>query len=357
VIKRFIPSKPLPMIKSTSQISNHQIHHKLVESIPTKRPRFLDTLAQLAPPSVSGSYEAQKQGETLKKRARSKAISRAKALRLVDVNSELKQAYWNTFHCSSVLLQEGKKITAKYCKNRWCDVCNRIRTANLIKGYLVPISELKDKQLVTLTIPNIPAGELPISLSAMSDALSVIRKAFTRRGYPIIGLRKMECTYNPDENNFHPHFHFVIEGIDNANRIVDEWLMQFPEAKRVAQDIRPADNNSVMELFKYFAKTMAKSKKTGQSEFYPEAMDVIFRATKGRRVFQPMGIAKLDVSEDIEELQSQEHEELEAVEMAAWNWNDDALDWVNYTTGECLTQWKPPDKVLGLLEHLMTVSN
>jgi len=114
----------------------------------------LDTLAQLAK-------------VVLGKRARSKYISNAISLRLSDLQSDLRQSYFNTYHCSDVLVQSGQKITSKYCNNRWCLTCNRIRTAKLIIGYRKPLSELIDPQFVTLTIPNVTGDQLVDAISEM----------------------------------------------------------------------------------------------------------------------------------------------------------------------------------------------
>src|ERR1035437_2148495 len=83
------------------------------------------------------------QSVILKKRARSKFVANALSLALVDTKSELNQSYWNTWHCNETLTQHGNKITARYCNNRWCNTCNRIRTAKLMNGYLPALKKLQ----------------------------------------------------------------------------------------------------------------------------------------------------------------------------------------------------------------------
>ena len=94
-------------------------------------PVLLDTLAQLRTETPS------KPPVTLVKRAKAKFLTNGLSFPLIDLNSPLKKSYWLTWHCTSVLLQEGQKITSRYCNNRWCIVCNRIRTAKLINGYFI----------------------------------------------------------------------------------------------------------------------------------------------------------------------------------------------------------------------------
>ena len=101
---------------------------------------LLDKLAQ---PHTDSPKKFKRNIDSLKKRARAKYISRALVLELTKLDSPLKKSYWNTWHCSNILYQEGKKITTKYCNNRWCLVCNRIRTGKLIAGYLPVMKAMK----------------------------------------------------------------------------------------------------------------------------------------------------------------------------------------------------------------------
>ena len=186
----------------------------------TEKHTDVHTLAQLrkiplktAPPLQSAN---------LKKRAKSKHFSNELSLALVDTKSELNQAYWNTWHCNEVLDQNGKTITGRYCKNRWCNTCNRIRTAKLIKGYEKPLKELKDMQFVTLTIPNVKASALKTSIEDMIAEFKRIQETFRKRGTPIVGLRKLECTYNATTKTFHPHFHAGVSGKKVADELVKE---------------------------------------------------------------------------------------------------------------------------------------
>jgi hypothetical protein len=225
----------------------------------------LDTLAQLAK-------------NPLLKRARSKYISGALSLKLADLQSELRQSYFNTYHCADTLTQSGKKVISKYCGNRWCLTCNRIRTAKLIMGYREPLSALIDPQFVTLTIPNVAGRELATTIRVMQKTFRKIQKLFEKRKTPIIGIRKIEVTFNARTGEFHPHFHLVVSGHQIAQKIVLEWLKRFPKANNKAQDIRPADDNSIMELFKYFTKVVSGG------VIYTKALDTIFDSMKGERL-------------------------------------------------------------------------
>ena len=170
-----------------------------------------------------------------------------------------------------------------------------------------------------------------------SELRRIANKVLLQRKTPLVGLRKLEVTYNAIRNDFHPHYHLVVSGHQVAGDLVSEWLKTFPEAHRSAQDIRPADMDSTMELFKYFTKLLTKKGK-GPAVVYAGALDVIFQAMKGLRVFQPMGLRK-DVSEDIDEVQAEVYQDLDIDDDGIWQWTDH--DWVQKATGEVLSDYNP----------------
>ena len=323
----------------------------------------LDTLVQLGTKLADKSPTAGEGGGTsttidaIRKRARAKYFSQNLAVRLASLpDSHLKKSYWNTFHCASDLTQKDKKLSSKYCGNRWCTVCNRIRTAKLINGYEKPLAAMTEKHFVTLTLPNVQAEDLKATFETMLGHFKQIQEVFKKRklrgkqDWQLVGIRKLECTYNPHSQTYHPHFHALIEGKEAAEALVAEWLKRVPTATSAAQDCRPATVGAERELFKYFAKIVTKVGKDSKTLVKP--LDVIFRAMWGLRVFQPIGIKK-DVSEEIEELQTLEVEDIEAEEETVfWRW--ERCDWVNHDTGEMLTGYEPSDAMNTLVSNMDT---
>lgn len=298
-------------------------------------PPPLDTLAQLGTNTK----------KTLRKRARAKYLTNEIVFALADLDSPLHQSYWNSYHCASVLLQDGKKLTGKYCNNRWCRVCNRIRSAKLRNGYFAPLKELKDPHMVTLTVPAVSKDSLRTTAKGMIKSFNVISNLFRhRRGIKVTGLRKLESGHNLEKHTFNPHFHTIVDGKDTAEALVNEWLRLYPDAERWCQDIEKADDSVLKEIFKYVTKG-GKDKITRHEghieyEIHPKEMDVIFQAFRGLRIYQPLGgFKKVAVSEDIEELQAEEYEDLRTLTLDVWGWEHEISDWTT-ADGECLTGCK-----------------
>jgi DNA-damage-inducible protein D len=306
----------------------------------------LDTLAQLVTDPKDIGF--------LGKRARAKTFTAPLSVKLASLNSDLKKSYWNSYYCNDSLTQEGNKITGKYCNNRWCSVCNRIRTAKLIQGYNVPLSELEDKQFVTLTLLNCEGIELRKTIDFMLKTVKTIQDVIKMRhhrgkqDWQLVGIRKLECTFNHKTSTYHPHFHFLIEGEVAAKELVNEWLKRVPGTSNKAQDVRKADKGAEIELFKYFSKIVTKTEK-GFTTFV-EPLDVIFTAMRGLRVFQPIGLKK-DVSEDIEDIIT---EEISGIEEKFVDWKWFKHDWVDKSTGEVLTGYIPSANMNRLIDNIIT---
>lgn len=228
-----------------------------------------------------------------------------------------------------------------------------------MNGYSDAIQAMQQPQFVTLTVPNVPGEILRDTIKAMTATIQKIQDLRRKNKQPLIkAIRKLECTYNPDRNDFHPHMHLIIENKQQAEELKLAWIERNPEALEYLQDIRPA--TEPIELFKYFAKLTSKSSKDlktykgkklilREEYHYPEALDTIFLAIAGMRIIQPMGGVKM-VSDEIEEIEAVEIDNVEQ-DTALWQWQKIGItaekytfDWVNIFTGECLTGYEPSEK-------------
>lgn len=297
----------------------------------------------------------------LLKRARHKYFTYGLVVPLMKLGSPLEQSYRNTYYCCRMLAERNGEVTGSYCKNRWCTVCNRIRTAILINTYKPVLDSWDDKYFVTLTIPNVPTGRLSSAIDGMETEFGKVKQVFYRqhkrkrkkRDTPLIGFRKLECTYNPERCDYHPHYHIIVRGEETAKELLVEWLRRYPEAVEWAQDVQKADDDSVMELFKYFTKLITKTKGKGSAVFI-RPLDVIFQAMRRRRTFHNFGF-KHEVVED--EPISEEAEELaEKIEGEAvtvvYEWVQELTDWVEKQLGRVLTGYQPTPGFRQLVEGI-----
>ena len=274
--------------------------------------------------------------ENLKKRNIAKYLNNWLILKLVDTKSELEKRYWDSYHCSENIRVQGVVAKSSFCKNRWCMICNRIRTAELIHKYMPTVSTWKDKQFVTLTIVNPTADELHKSLEDMRKAFVRIKDKLRKQGIKLVGIRKLEITYNRHTDTYHPHYHIITKS-NFSNQIIGSWLSEFPTAKRAAQDSRKADDSSCFELFKYFTKLTSNSSK--DKFITASALDTIFRNIQGKRTFQSFGFVP---HKEIDPRIKEESEEIS--EAILFQWKKDLHTWINQETGESLTGWQPEKK-------------
>lgn len=307
-----------------------------------------NTLAQLDhPPFNTAPNSLQK----LQKRARAKYIGFPLIAALCDLESPLVKSYRNSLYCCQILEQHEGQITASYCKNRWCIVCNRIRCGQLINQYLPAVENWNDAHFVTLTRRNVERGQLRETISDMTRCAANCARSLRRKGEGFRAVRKLEVTYNGAARSFHPHFHFHIEGQNAARGLVSKWLDRNPDAVEKAQDVRPADAGSLIELFKYFCKLVDSRRR-----ITPDALDAIFRAIRGKRVFQPVGFRLPPEAEQDGEEGFSLNKSTEAVkrltEAVLWEWMQDVHDWVDTDTGDTLTGYRPTRQDAAYLEAI-----
>ena len=277
-------------------------------------------------------------------------------LQYFNENVQARKSYWNMYHCAGELVKEGEKVTGKYCKNRTCMVCNSIRTAQNLNKYKPVLEAWSDTMyMVTLTIPNCSARKLKDSVDEMFKLFTRIKNTLRERhrkgkGVKFEGIRKFECTYNPTRRDYHPHFHILVSNQEAGEELLNQWLKKTRRlgTKRIAQDIRKADSNSAIELFKYFTKVVNSPSKTGgERAIYVEALDNIFKAVKGKRTFQTFGFK---LSDYVEEKVEQEQEEEEAEPISdhfpeTYKWHQELADWVSTSTGELLSNYKLSESI------------
>jgi len=283
--------------------------------------------------------------DTLQKKQWTKYISKNFASVLMKGNpkSKLIKSYKNTFFgCADTLLvSEINKLTTTYCKNRWCGVCNRIKTARSINAYFPQLSQLFNPVFVTLTLPTCTADELPARIKDMEEQWRLIYKntkkaSYLRKNNLFKGIRKAECTIRP-YGLYHYHFHLILNDWQQAEWLVAQWLHRFPKASHKAQDIRFADETSFKELFKYAFKSEVKASRENAHRF-----DVVFSALRNKRTFQCFGGIN-QIKEDFDEAELVNGIILEGQANEIYKWCDD--DWYRKSDGLGLVNKAIPNKI------------
>lgn len=288
--------------------------------------------------------------DILKRKQWSKYVSKGISLSLMHFNpkSKLFKAYKNTSYCAEVLAtDENGKLTTTYCKNRWCQTCNRIKTALMINGYMPQIKELFQPVFVTLTLPTCNGSEITNRISEMEKVWSVIlrkskRPTYTKKNNIFKGVRKAEITIRPNDK-YHYHFHFIIDGWAEGEWLISEWLKKFPEANRKAQDLRFIDEFGKFEIFKYAIKSEVKTDNQNAKRY-----DLVFNALRAKRTFSAFGgIKKIEEEFNEEDLKANVILENQIEQVFKWV----GSDWFNKETGEALINIPIPQKVKDLTNY------
>ncbi|MFZ2961452.1 MAG: protein rep [Candidatus Ozemobacteraceae bacterium] len=332
----------------------------------------LDKLAQLPTRASDAGLRSPFLGvvdpvKTLVNRTRSKSLDFVIKGRLMNdqairETSPLHRSYVKSTACNSVLTQEDGKIKGFYCKQRWCAVCNRIRTGVLFNKYEEVIRGFEDRYLVSLTLENCKAEDLPETIDEMIRLFGLCAMSIKQtEKLEFKALRKMEVTYNSRFNSYHPHFHVICKGKETAEKLIKQWLIKVNKysknkekcrAVEDAQDMTPCDENTMKELFKYFTKLI------NEQRLYPKVLDVIFQAMKGRRTFQAY-LPKY-LQKKVKNIGDEEDLVLErgtpAItrlnENILWDYIPEARNYVDKDTGELLTDYKPTETFERLLKKL-----
>lgn len=231
-------------------------------------------------------------------------------LSLIDVATKKGQLesvkeYWNTYYCLNKIYSDGNRIYGYYCKNRICTVCSGNRKAEMINKYLPILNQWKEPYFVTLTITSANLKRLGALMKAMNRGLNLIVNKYKQRnkrntGKKIIGIKALECNFNPDRKTYNPHFHLVVPDKETADILITEWLYycnrkgKFRASPKAQLAIKVENNEDVlMEVIKYGSKIFTEKKGDDKikipAKIYVSALHNILRAMKGIRLFDRFG--------------------------------------------------------------------
>ena len=333
-------------LKESEWLSRIEEIEKLFESGRKENESISDRIKR-----ASSIYDNQAKNK-IKKLMPENILDRTENYFTKDNLDRLEKSFWNMYKCAETLESYEGKITARYCRNRLCLVCNSIRQAVNMKNHAPVIESWKDVHFVTLTIPNIDKYNLKSSMDVMQsifvDIKDMMNKRYKRKkGNKFLGIKKLECTYNPKRNDYHPHYHFIIEGKENAELLESEWLSRTAQkginTSPKGQNVLPATKNVSKELFKYFTKvvTTVKGKAKNKHRIYLNSLLVMFDAFRGVRTFSKFGFKLPAVSEEelSKEEELKEPEEGGFLSQDTYVWK--GKDWYSIKSGNNLTGHKP----------------
>lgn len=307
--------------------------------------------------------------KAMKGRVKRKVITQKMALGLIDASAQAgdetrKKSYWNTYHCQNKVYTVDGKLYSRYCKNRHCTLCCSIRKAAIINSYLPTIQTWEEPYLVTLTVKSIPHNRLkPVMQSMVKELRRIIakyRKQHQRGGNTkLVGVRSLESNFNPKSKKYNPHFHIIVANKAMADIITKEWLMRGKKGwvHEDAQNQMKVFNNvkALIEVVKYGSKICTepdvdkkmKVKGSNTGKVYIAALNNIFNAMKGMRIFERFGFDLPD--------QPRPDTSTTAIvkDYCEWEFHPGYFDWINPENGYCLTDYSPPAGLVDLLENRM----
>jgi hypothetical protein len=276
-------------------------------------------------------------------------------------DKEMETSLWNTYHCLNKIYVSEGKLFGKYCKNRLCTVCNSIRKAEMINKYLSVVQSWESPHFVTLTAKSCTAKYLDIRMEKTIEAFQIIKERCKKKnqrgkGPKLVGIRSLECNFNPERRSYNPHFHVLVPSEEIANLLVDEWLRLWTTdfSIRNAQNIRKVDNTErdLIEIVKYGSKIFTESevkrntsRQNRTYRIYVFALYNIISSMRGLRLLERFGF-DLPVNKTQESktsIQFTDYEEL--------HYYLEIMDWINEDTGEPLSGFKPTFELQNMLAH------
>ena len=245
-------------------------------------------------------------------------------------NNDWIKRYESTYNCQNVLLQQGAEFKSARCRKRWCQNCNRQKSAKLYADYKETLLSMAEKQglyFVTLTAPTCKQRQLKSTIERRIKAFQRIKNNIRMRyETKLNGFRKLEVTHNKNTNEYHPHFHFIVQGKREAYLLLALWLDQFGEAYFKAQDVQriniDANNTKALaEVFKYATKGAIKD------ELDAEAEHTIQKAILGKRIYQTYGALYNVKSHELEETEKNTFDWLPNVDFEIYKFDMNLKDW------------------------------
>ena len=123
--------------------------------------------------------------------------------------------------------------------------------------------------------------------------------SFAEKGQKLIGIRSLECNFNPVKNTYNPHFPIITKDKYTAEVLLEEWLKlwtpKFTNRKGQHLEKLRGLEMGLMEVIKYGSKIFTepdlkkRAKETDSVQIYLRALDTILKAMKNKNIFFRFG--------------------------------------------------------------------
>lgn len=296
--------------------------------------------------------------------AKRKTITQKIVLCCIDVAKkkgaeERVKQYWNTYYCLNRVVSSNGRLHGKYCKNRFCTLCLCIRKAKIINVYFQIMKNWKQAYFVTLTMKAVKSDRLNVVIDKLIEGFQRIKNNQRKRslrgtGNALMGVRSLECNFNPEKGTYNPHLHLIVPNEEMAEFLVAEWLRIWTPkwAKRQAQNIRQIENmeRDLIECVKYGTKVFTEpevnrsKKKGGRSpKIFVSALDNISAAMSDHRLFERFGFNTLPLT------QKRDTKITAVIEFDEWAFIAEHSDWFSPDLEAGLSGYEMPRQLKILL--------
>lgn len=271
--------------------------------------------------------------------------------------------YENAVYCLDRIITHNGKAFSKFCKNRCCLVCCSIRKAYYVNKFEPVVQSWEDPYFVTLTCKSKSKYKLKPRIKELIKNFDLINRRLRKRyergkGPKPVGIRALECNYNPLTYEYNPHLHLLVASKEIAIDFILEWQNTFGanETNPKGQHMRPVsfEGRDLIETIKYGAKVFTdpdmikdKKKRTQLPKIYIAALHTIYKALDGCHLLSTFGFKQPKTILD------DEQEAIITKVFEDWLYDTQIKDWVNTETAEIMTKYKPDGKLQYLLADRM----
>lgn len=212
--------------------------------------------------------------------------------------------------CGNLLMFQTNETKRKFllsggnfCKNRFCPICSWLKAKKtafklmeLIK--VIQLEEQKEFVFVTLTVPNCSGEDLDYTIRELNKATQRLMQRKEIKSMNFGNIRKLEVTYNPKRNDFHPHIH-MLWCVDKSyfksrkylkkRRLLELW-QSCAKNKNITQvDIKACEFKTVKDIMEI----ATYSVKIGDLFSYgKDIFDYFYIGLKGKRLIVYSGLFK-----------------------------------------------------------------